>query len=1117
MTLFDHGLGGPAERVPVDHEARERVRNDVTHNLFVEAGAGTGKTKVLVDRVVRLVSSGTVREPAGLVAITFTEAAAAELRDRIRSELERAAANEALPADERARCRTTRDRLDEAVITTLHGFAQRVLAEHPLEAGLPPSFEVDDGVASRVRFVERWNAFCDDLFDDPTAEADLLLGHALGLGTGRLRDVAQRFHDRWDRVLEADLLVPTVPRVDLEPIVAPLREAILVAGDRLVSDDILANIVRQWASVALLLDQAISAGDELEAIRTLASAPLRQPGGYGKKPLWGDDKPVIAELGTRARDASIAVLEQLRRAVLERMLPRLRDFTAAGVEERRSRGRLEFHDLLVHARNLLRADAGVRAGLASRIDVILIDEFQDTDPIQLDIAFLLAAADPSAPPAPWAEAELAPGKLLIVGDPKQSIYGFRGADISLWDRTRSRFGPDVVRLDQNFRTVPQLLAWVNEVFAEVIAEGEEGMQPSFDRLAAFRPDLREGPAVMIVGGPVDQLPVAELREREASDLAELIVSLRADGVTVSPPEGPEGAPPRPLRFDDIALLVPTRTPLAQLERALDRHDIPSRVESRSLIWATDAVRELLAVLAAIDDPADEVALIAALRSPGFACSDVDLLEWREAGGWWDHRGEPPEGLDPDHPVARAMAALHTLHRDRGTVPVNELVERVVRERGLVELTFAQRRPRDHWRRLRFVVDQARAFVEGGGRSVGEFVAWAELQMDEGAQVVETPAPEPDDDAVRILTIHGSKGLEFPVVVLAGLASSGRDNGPWVRWGDERPEVAVGPKGSRFATTGFAAAAETASEAADYEDQRLLYVAATRARDHLVVSLHHSMKGQGTHAKELWRVCQLAAVFGTWEPAEIPEQLVLPVAVPDSGPAPATLDARATWLASHEALVASTWAPRVLSATALAGLGAEPVEAPPNDDSVPTPSPTSFRRGGTAVGRAVHAVLQTVDLDDPGDLAAMAGVHAAVEGMADAAEQVAHLAASALASPVVLEARASTRRWREVAVVAPIADGRYVEGYLDLLFEDANGDLVVVDYKTDRARTDAELDAAMGRYRLQAAAYALALEATLGRPVARAVFVFTRSDTAVEREVTDLPTAVAEARTLVTTA
>src|SRR4051794_23313596 len=154
MTLF-------AETLPVDHDVRERVRTDLDRNLFVEAGAGTGKTRVLVDRVVRLVASGTVSDISRLVAITFTEAAAAELRDRIRTELERAA-DAGLPDDERMRCATARTHIDRATITTLHGFAQRILAEHPLDAGLAPIFEIDDDVQSRVRFVERWMQFRDD-------------------------------------------------------------------------------------------------------------------------------------------------------------------------------------------------------------------------------------------------------------------------------------------------------------------------------------------------------------------------------------------------------------------------------------------------------------------------------------------------------------------------------------------------------------------------------------------------------------------------------------------------------------------------------------------------------------------------------------------------------------------------------------------------------------------------------------------------------------------------------------------------------------------------------------------------------------------------------------------
>ena len=494
--------------------------------------------------------------------------------------------------------------------------------------------------------------------------------------------------------------------------------------------------------------------------------------------------------------------------------------------------------------------------------------------------------------------------MLLVGDPKQSIYRFRGADISLWDRTKALFPDGVERLGQNFRTVPPLLEWVNRVFGSVIAEGAEGVQPRYESLAAFRPDVREAPAVVVVGSCVPDAKAVELREHEAADLAQLIVTMKLEGWTVSDERAVDGW--RTTRFDDMAILVPTRTPLRQIERELDRHDIPYRIESRSLVWATDAVRELLSILDAIDDPGDAVAVVAALRSPGFACSDIDLLQWKLAGGRWNHLAPRPESIADDHPVAAGMAALARYHDLRAELAVNVLVEQVVRERKLVELTFVQRRPRDHWRRLRFVIDQARAFVEAGGASLGEFVAWANLQADEQATVIETPAPEPDDDAVRILTIHGSKGLEFPIVVLAGLGSKPNISGPSVHFGESGPEVAIGPKDGRFATPGHAALAEAASEADEHEAKRLLYVAATRARDHLVVSLHHSAKGPSgrSAAAVLWNASHESAA-GWWRAASIADQLTLPVDVPSAGFVPMEADERDRWLRDRQALLTAS--------------------------------------------------------------------------------------------------------------------------------------------------------------------------------------------------------------------
>jgi ATP-dependent helicase/nuclease subunit A len=484
-----------------------------------------------------------------------------------------------------------------------------------------------------------------------------------------------------------------------------------------------------------------------------------------------------------------------------------------------------------------------------------------------------------------------------------------------------------------------------------------------------------------------------------------------------------------------------------------------------------------------------------------------------------------------------MAALRQWHHERHWLPVDELVGRVIRERHLVELTMAQRRPRDHWRRLRFIADQAAAFVEAGGSSLSQFLAWAALQTDEGATAVETVVPEPDDDAVRITTIHGAKGLEYPVVVLAGLASGRAPSFADVAWTPGGPEVmVVAAGGGRFATAGWEGANQDAKRFDEAEATRVLYVAATRARDTLLVSLHLPARaGTDTHARRLLGAC-----------AEHTPAWVGPVAV--SQPplfddaevqTPRSPEERGAWLARHAAALATAGRSLSVSPTGLAHVVDEPVDDLVDepvedlvddlvDDSAPpepqgpeaddTDHPAAFlRRGGTAVGRAVHAVLEAVPLDgvapvDAGVLTALAARFATEEGVEPAT--VAELAASALASSALADARASGRLWREVPIVVPVGS-RLLEGFIDLLYQRTDGELVVVDWKTDRARTAAEVDASLHRYRLQGAAYAAAVGTATGLTVAEVRFVFCRpaGEAAVERTIADLREAVTEVATL----
>jgi ATP-dependent helicase/nuclease subunit A len=531
------------------------------------------------------------------------------------------------------------------------------------------------------------------------------------------------------------------------------------------------------------------------------------------------------------------------------------------------------------------------------------------------------------------------------------------------------------------------------------------------------------------------------------------------------------------------------------------------------------VQELLAVLTAIDDPADEIAIVAALRAPAFACRDDKLAEFRAAGGRWDYRADVPPQLPPTHPVVMAMHSLRALHDRRWWDTVSETVERVIRERRLMELAVARARPRDHWRRIRFVADAARAFVDGGGTSLRGFVTWLARQVDEEARAVEVVVPEPDDDAVRILTVHGAKGLEFPVVVLAGLGVADRNVTPMVLWDrDGCPQIQIGPRERpkyatfRYRSAGYEELSAHEQAAAEAEQIRLLYVAATRARDHLAVSLHHRA-GAGSHAARLLEPVEATADLWLRAPEPGPAVAGAPLA---AGPEPADADDGEHWAEQRARVIAAGRRRPVAAATALAQARAPaPDASDPNlekgDAEAERPA---YRRGrgGTAVGRAVHAVLQTVDLATGDGLDATARAQALAEGVPEREAEIRALAASALQAPVVRAAvEEGHARWREVPVAAMV-DGVLVEGFVDLLIDTPDG-LVVVDYKTDQVPSDAELDVAVARYSVQGAAYAVALETALQRPVARCLFVFARAGAPIEREVTDLPAAMAEVRAL----
>jgi ATP-dependent exoDNAse (exonuclease V) beta subunit len=1113
--------------VPTDQPARERIRNDLEHTLDVVAGAGTGKTHELVERVVRLLERTPVHD---LAVITFTTAAASELQERVRERVEELARTE--PGD--GPYTRALAGLDDAAISTLHAFAQRILTDHPLEASLPPGFEVLDPIQESVAFEEWWQSTLDRLFDDPRSADSLLRLGALGVKTNRYRLLARILTDHYERTIRYRIEVGPVPPLDIDSLVEALDVATALRSSCIDPDDLLSKHLDELAELAERM--RVLADNEVEALALLGER-AKLTCSRGRQANWREDGKALVnqacDLVQRTRDAVMTAVVQ---PALTNVLAVLVEAVTDAGEQRRREGRLTFQDLLVIARDLVREDAGVRRALSDHYRVLLLDEFQDTDPLQIDLALRIAGLATDGEVATrWQDIRARAGALFVVGDPKQSIYRFRRADIELYGDVVDLLTEDVLALTESFRSRPGILDWVNRAIAPLMQDDGTGLQVEYAPLHAWRsPDPQHPVPVARLGGVVPKKTerVGDVRAREAVELAALARRIRDEGWRVQADLGDHDAMPladgdpelvRPAHFADIAVLLPTRTLLPELEDAFAAADIPLRIESQSLLFATTEARDLVAILGAIDDPGDEVRLVAALRTPAFGCSDADLLDYHEAGGRWSIFRTAPEGLDPDQPVAAGLAALRRLHDGHQWETPAETVERVVRERRLHALSLAHRRPRDHWRRIRFLTDAAHAFTDAGGASLRGFVRWLDEQRDEGARVNESVVPEPDDDAVRVLTVHGSKGLEFPVVLLAGLGVGHRPRYASLYHHDTTPELRLSVTNDiKYFTPGFPARSERETAADLHEAKRLLYVATTRARDHLVVSMHH-LEGTPCLAADL------AAVDADTPLPWREETGAPPIPAVASPPAPSApngddaldADARDAWWGARQVAIRRSEARPLIAATGIAH-ALRPEPEPEGDGERSEPDATEDEpeddrpawrrgRGATALGRAVHAVLQTADLATGTGIEGAARAQALAEGIPGREDTVVALVRSVLRAPIVRRA-AEQRSWREVPVAA-VVEHTTIEGFIDLLVEDGD-DLIVVDYKTDTARTQAELDAAVARYEPQAAAYALALEQVLGRVVSRCVFVFARpKGDAVEREVTDLAAAVGRVRRL----
>jgi len=832
-----------------DAEARRRIREDLATTLFVEAAAGTGKTTELVGRIVALLRSGAATLDH-MVAVTFTEKAAGEMKLRLREGIE--AARVAAEGAEHLHLARAVEHLELARIGTIHSFCADLLRERPVEAGVDPLFEVapeDESAGILDGAFDAW--FEAALVDPPEGVRRVLRRRPRGRDAQGPREALRAavgalvlhrdFPAAWRRV-------PFDRAAAIDALMAELAELGSLAARAAREDDYLA---RNLAEIARFTEEM----RHLEAVRERdhdgLEAELR---GLARLRSWrwkgAPRRPFAPGLPREAvlarRDAAKARLEALLSecdADLAACLrEELRPIVAAYEERKRRAGRLDFLDLLVRARDLVRGDAGVRRELQDRYTHFFVDEFQDTDPLQAELLLLLAASDPAT--ATWREAVPVPGKLFLVGDPKQSIYRFRRADVMIYEEAKRLLrarGAALLRLSTSFRGVPALQRAVNAAFAPALRATPDGSQAEYSPLAPSREDVPGQPALVALPVPrpygrygtvVDFAVDASLPDAVGAFVDWLV---HKSGWRVSERGGNALVPVAPRHVCILFRRFRSfRTDVTRgYVRALEVRGVPHVLVGGRSFHAREEVLAIRNALCAIEWPDDELRVFATLRGPLFALGDDLLLAFRHRhGSLHPLRRQGPEAREGAlSAVADALALLARLHAGRNRRPVAETLGRLLAavraHAGIAIWPTGEQALANCLRTL----DLARRFERGGAPSFRSFVQHLQDESERG-EAEDAPVVEQGTEGVRIMTVHRAKGLEFPVVILAD---------PTCKRARDLPTRHVDSARGLFAEVLCGCAPHELLEAAAVERRRdeeealrLVYVAATRARDLLVV-------------------------------------------------------------------------------------------------------------------------------------------------------------------------------------------------------------------------------------------------------------------------------------------
>jgi ATP-dependent helicase/nuclease subunit A len=1035
---------------PQDARERRLITENLDCSMLVEAGAGSGKTTSLVDRMLALIVTGKAAIDR-MAAVTFTRKAAAELKGRFQIALEDRLSQD---QDEAAKVRynDALSRMELVFTGTIHSFCGRLLRERPIEAGLAPDFqELEEGENAFYRdrcwaeYLERLHSeesgllkTITDLGIDP---ADLLKTYQ-SVSYYPEVEVARVKMDRPDFSREKVLVKDFLDHAFTElPSRVPQK-----GWDGL--QDLLRRVRRLLDFLKLANDL-----DFIQILRVLSkNAKITQ---Y-KWPDKEQAKTLKNEFDEIRDNVVIPCLESWQRYchffIMEFIIPAVAYFQ----EFREKKSLMNFQDLLLKAAALLRESPEVRSYFQERFSHILVDEFQDTDPIQAELILYLTGDDLSE--KSWRRLRVKPGALFVVGDPKQSIFRFRRADIDTYSEVKKiidRSGGQIIPLTTNFRSVPALCTWLNPIFQAKFPEKASQFQAAFEELVPFQQGS---------GGGVRRISLEDCSKQgeAAMEDAELIAAWIYEALQKdlggSPRRSDREAGVKLSSPGDVMVLLRYKAHLAIYARALEAFGIPFQVTGSSGFRDSEELRHLLNLLASVAAPDDQIALIATLRGQFFGVSDDLLYRFRAAGGMFSYLGSPDlcQDEEPRERLGAALTELRQFHKWARVKPPAAALSLILDRLGIIPLALIRQMGESRAGNLLKALELSLWEASENLASFSDLVArlseyYAEIEVEE-------MSVEPGkQDAVRLMNLHKAKGLQAEMIFLADPLKAS-DHPPSLHI-SRKEDISMGyfvasrEKGFQRDILGLPPEwPEKESLEVHYqqaEEERLLYVATTRAKQLLVVSTCPQKPNRGPW-KDFYQ--DLVGVPELPAPGQSSVQ-----AIPEGKISPPALET-----ARNDRAARISWGKQpsyaVESVTAAAKASTQELPFPGDSDK------------GMSWGRIVHRLLEAAARDSSLDLD-LAAQNLLVEEERPVTErdEVVALIKAVMGSELWQRQARAEKRLIEVPFSLMLQEEipKVMSGVIDLTFKEPDG-WVIADYKTDQV--NGNLDALIAFYRRQVEMY-----------------------------------------------